>query len=281
MISASHQPRVTYLFGAGASHACVTRFTDQHPILMSHLNSSLHEKLSALVNNYDNPADDDLKYLVNSVIDESTDFEQVVTFLEDTPSLRHRQFADDMRRTFEEVLHNKLTEIRADLQDDPTELYEVLLDIHNIAGFDESLHGIMTTNYDEYIEKAAESIYGCPVDFGIEVLRSPSHNQNSAEDMSVRLLKLHGSFGWIDTWPISAGTAVGASVWIPPGLQKPKNAYPFNVLWGLAREMLSCDVLRIVGFKIGPNDWDLMSLLFAMRHVNVTRTTRIEIIDDP
>ena len=39
---------------------------------------------------------------------------------------------------------------------------------------------------------------------------------------------------------------------------------------GRARELLDCDVLRIIGCNLGPNDWDLVSLLFSTRHTHVS-----------
>ena len=266
--------RIVYLVGAGASHACVSRVGSPHGILMSDLTAPLSRKLQGLINNGFS-GDDSLKYLVNSVIDETTDVEQVITFLDDAPSLRHRQFADEMRKAFEEILRDKLTQIREETQEDPVELYRVLIDMYNIDHLPETLQGIITTNYDEYIERAIEQVDDCPIDFGIRVEPS-SHGTEG-----FRLLKLHGSFGWQDTWPISRAPDGDATLWIPPGIQKAKRAYPFNVLWGLAREMLACDVLRVIGCRLGPNDWDLISLLFAMRHTNISDRPAIEVIDSP
>ena len=45
--------------------------------------------------------------------------------------------------------------------------------------------------------------------------------------------------------------------------------------------MLACDVLRVVGCRLGPNDWDLISLLFTMRHAGLGDRPQIEIIDAP
>ena len=215
-----------------------------------------------------------MQTLVNT-LDEATDFEHLCTFLEETPSVVHRQFAQDMKRTFEKVLRSQLSLIREENENDPVELYAVLLDMHTIKDCPESLQGILTTNYDEYIETAMEKLVGLPVDFGIRVLPSPPQAKG------IKLLKLHGSFGWQQTWPITRVEDSDTTVWIPPGIQKAKTEYPFNVLWGLAREMLSCDVLRVVGCRLGPNDWDLVSLLFTMRHADFTIRPRIEVIDAP
>ena len=229
---------------------------------MRDLGEPLCKKLRELVNN-GFAGDESLVKLVNEVIDETIDFEQIITFLDDAPSILHRRFAEEMRRAFEEVLRGRLDRIREETQGDAIGLYKVLLDIYNIKQCPEVLKGIMTTNYDEYIEEAIEEVFEHPADFGIRVDESSSHKSRSH-----RLLKLHGSFGWRDTWPISHGQNGDDTLWIPPGIHKAKQAYPFNVLWGLASEMISCDVLRIVGFSLTANDWDLISLLFTMCHVS-------------
>lgn len=265
--------KVVYLFGAGASHACVSRVRSDYGILMSDLNLPMRESLRDLVEET-YPQEDSLHTLVNT-LDESTDFEHLCTFLEEAPSVVHRKFGQDMKQIFEKVLRSQLRLIREENDSDPVELYAVLLDLHRIKDCMESLEGILTTNYDEYIEKANEKLIGLPIDFGIRVLPS------SPQPRGIRLLKLHGSLGWRQTWPITRGEDSHTTVWMPPGIQKNKTEYPFNVLWGLAREMLSCDVLRVVGCRLGPNDWDLVSLLFTMRHADLTSRPRIEVIDAP
>ena len=261
------------MIGAGASQGCVSSVGSPHGILMGHLGEPLRAKLSEFINN-DFAGDPGLEYLVNSVIDDSTDFEHIITFLADAPSARHRQFADAMCGAFEEVLRNRLRRIREETAGGAIKLYKILLDISNIENCPERLQGIITTNYDEYIEDAIENVGNWSVDFGVNI--EPSTEQHD----SVRLLKLHGSFGWQNTLPITRGNS-DATLWIPPGINKAKQAYPFNVLWGLAREMLSCDVLRVIGCRLAANDWDLISLLFTMRYGTSAHRPQIEVIDAP
>ena len=45
--------------------------------------------------------------------------------------------------------------------------------------------------------------------------------------------------------------------------------------------MLSCDILRVIGCRLSANDWDLISLLFNMCHVNLEARPHIEVIDSP
>jgi hypothetical protein len=145
--------------------------------------------------------------------------------------------------------------------------------MYEIEGFDEILSGCLTLNYDEYIEQAVVEL-DRGVDFGIQV--PPVDG-----DRPVPVIKLHGSFSWEDVWPIQP-QATDRSLWIPPGIQKAKERYPFNMLWGRAREVLDCDVVRVIGCALGPNDWDLVSLLFSTRHVHASgKAYKIEIIDAP
>ena len=176
---------------------------------------------------------------------------------------------------FEQVLRNQLSLIEGELKEDRFQLYSALLDMHRVTGLPEDLKAILTINYDEYIEDAVKTTYNRPIDFGIAV---ENHDRPSE---ALRLLKLHGSFGWEDTWPVSTDRQ-SSTLWIPPGIQKRKERYPFNVLWGLARESLDCDILRIVGCQLSGSDWDLISLLFTTRHANPDKPAYIvEVIDSP
>ena len=268
-----HQSRVTYLIGAGGSHANVKAVGSSRGMLMSDLTNHLVGEVRSLVSSH--VEYQQLTGVVNEIIGDDADFEHVITFFDESPSALHRDFADELRRIFEKVLSEQLTHIERELGTDRVALYSALLDMYNIDGFDERLQGILTLNYDEYIEAAAEAV-GEHVDFGIAA--------DDGTDNRLSLLKLHGSFGWQDVWPIrQRSNSEHRPLWIPPGIRKAKDRYPFNLLWGLAREMLNCDILRIVGCRLGPNDWDLISLLFSTRHSNLGQKQPylVEVIDSP
>ena len=89
MINNEPSKRIVYLVGAGASHACAARMGSPYGILMGHLGARLGVKLKELVNS-GYSGDDSLTYLVNSVIDDATDFEHIITFLAEAPSIVHR-----------------------------------------------------------------------------------------------------------------------------------------------------------------------------------------------
>ena len=219
-----------------------------------------------------------LSGLVNNFIHENVDFEHIITFLDESPSLIHRQFADELREVFAKVLKREFREIERDIGNDRFGLYSALLDMYRVDGCPELLQGILSINYDEYVEEAARLIYGEAVDYGL----GASSMMNG--DRPLLLLKLHGSFNWKDIWPIEVHRKTSnKSLWIPPGIQKAKDRYPFNILWGRARDLLDCDVLRVIGCRLSGNDWDLISLLFSTRnaHGRNTRPYVIEIIDSP
>ena len=280
MISHPSHPQVVYLFGAGASHGSIKARASTYDLLMDDLTDPLAARIHSLM---EEKADAYAPFeeLVNAFATEQVDIEHIITFLDDSPSALHRQFADALRKTFYTVLMERLSLVREELADARFDLYTMLLDIYNLNVCPESLHAVLTINYDDFIESAASLVYNNPnaVDYGITV------SGHYPPDRQLRIIKLHGSFYWQDSWPISIceDGAGQMPLWIPPGVRKPKGRYPFSVLWGTAREALDCDVLRIVGCRLSPNDWDLISLLFTTRIPSASgaRPYTLEIIDSP
>lgn len=219
----------------------------------------------------------DLSPLLNNITDDPTIFEPIVTFFENSPSQLHRHFARELRESFSSVLRAKLSTAAEELEKERFSLYSALLDMYNLEGCPERLHGLLTLNYDNFLECAAAHISERQLDLGVAIPPEGAANGEAP----LRLIKLHGSFNWHDAWPISlADDARG--LWIPPGINKNKQDYPFTVLWGAARDLLNCDVLRVVGCQLSANDWDLISLLFTTRHANRLRGPyTVEVIDNP
>jgi len=97
-------------------------------------------------------------------------------------------------------------------------------------------------------------------DFGFEAKRKARK--------TTPLLKLHGSFDWIQTVPIqreklcdviNKGRAIS---WIGPCRSKDIKHYPFNLIWGKARELVAkADILRIIGCSMLSSDWHIAQLL--------------------
>jgi len=214
--------------------------------------------------------------LVNDVVDDETDFEHLLTFLADTPSNRYQEFASRLRKVFSTVLRTALLDVRRELGDKHSALYSILLDMHEVSDSGEVLKGFITLNYDSFLEHAIEMTPGYEVDYGV-------HTGNSgSQERPIPVLKLHGSFSWRHTWPIQVADVGDNALWIPPGIRKAKADYPFNAIWGAARELLDCDVLRIIGCNLGANDWDLVSLLFTTMHGRESaRPYEVEVVGPP
>ena len=215
-----------------------------------------------------------IRRLTNEVMgSERLDIEQLITFLEDSPAADYKEFADDLREVFSSVLRCRLEDVEKERGASQSTLYAALVDMHQVADNEECLNGFLTLNYDVLLERAIVEALGREVDFGIAPLEETERH--------VTVLKMHGSFGWSSNWPIKTKLRHEEGVWIPPGIKKPKNDYPFNVIWGKARELLDCDILRIIGCNLGSNDWDLVSLLFSTRHTHVSPPAySVEVISD-
>ena len=257
--------RVVYLLGAGATQGCISFSGSRHNLVMSGLSELISGQLRLkIVEKYEDHAG--IRRLVNEVVvpKPHLDIEQLITFLEDSPATEYREFADDLRDVFSNVLRSRLEEVENEPGSSRSRLYAALVDMHEVAGNEERLQGFLTLNYDVFLERAIVRELGREVDYGI----APSNHGETSRHVTV--LKMHGSFGWSRNWPIETNLRHSTGVWIPPGIKKPKNDYPFNVIWGRARELLDCDILRIIGCNLGPNDWDLVSLLFSTRHTHVS-----------
>ena len=269
--------KVVYLFGAGASQGSVSATGSSVRLLTRDLSEEINDKLHTLVKDKYSTSTSVMRF-INEVIDVDIDVEQVITFLEESGSRAHRMLADEFRGAFKEVLQKRLDRVQ-DLDTHSAKLYATLIDMHLIPDFDEELSGVLTLNYDDLFESAVKNLHHRTVDHGVSICGAPRSPE------SITILKLHGSFDWTDQWPISrsvAGDVTSTPLWIPPGVQKAKGHYPFNVLWGMARELLDCDILRIVGCKLSANDWDLVSMLFTTKHVHMERGPyEIEVIDKP
>jgi len=263
---------VVYLFGAGASHGCAAYRRAPREILMKDLILDIHTQVISIVEQ-EFPNNQSIQDVVNK-IGEGNDYEQIITFLDESPSDVHRRFSGVLKDVFEKVLTNRLDYIEDELAEVPNQLYTALLDLHGSDSNPEKIKGFLTLNYDHYLDDAVRNSSHYRLNLGIET-GSDSGNEE------VKLLKLHGSLDWTDSLPVRIDSS-GKSLWIPPGIQKNKQRYPFNLIWGQARELLDCDVIRIIGVNLGANDWDLISLLFSASYgQNERRRPQIEVIDFP
>lgn len=270
--------RVVYLLGAGATHGSAKYAGVTNSLVMEGLGPLF---VAALRHVYMQSFSDSgvVRRLINEVIQDDTDFEHLITFLEDAPSHTFRLLAAELNEVLSTVLRSELERARQQIDPGQSNLYDTLLDMYRVTGVDETLVGFMTLNYDQFLEESIESTHRWAIDYGIDVNGRATPETGSRV---VPVLKLHGSFGWKYTWPVRLSDETDPGFWIPPGIRKAKSEYPFNSIWGAARELLSCDVLRIIGARLTPNDWDLVSLLFTTMHGSDTSPPyRVEVIDWP
>ena len=124
--------KISYLIGAGATHACIQAMGSVHGVLMSHLRDELVEEVKKLVKR--DPDFAPVLNIVNEIIDSSMDIEQLITFFDESPASTHRRLAEELRRIFELVLRTRLQKIEDELGEDRSSLYYVLLDLYNVEG---------------------------------------------------------------------------------------------------------------------------------------------------
>lgn len=267
--------RVAYLLGAGATHASARAAGSATSLLMRGLSQPLRDAMrDLLVTEYK----DDVRVtrLVNELVTDAADLEQVITFLNESPSFAARQLSLRLQEVFQRVLSHALDEVERTQRGKHSKLYAVLLDMHEVEELSETLLGFLTLNYDRFLEHAIEHHFGWEVDYGLQPQEVGGGNKR------IPVVKLHGSFYWKPDWPFALDPAAGTGHWIPPGIRKAKERWPFNLLWGRGRELLDCDVLRIVGCNLSQNDWDLVSLLFSTQQTHRDAPPyEVEIISSP
>ena len=225
--SESSGPRVVYLLGAGATQGCIAHFGSRQKLVMSGLAEPIFEELQRVAEEkYRDHSG--ITRLVNDVMlpESGFDIEQLITFLEDSPTLAYRTFSSELRDVFSSVLIDRLADVKRELGVVRSRLYAALVDMHDVEGFNETLGGFLTLNYDVLLEHAIEHHLELDVDYGITIDTASVPSRRA-----ITVLKMHGSLGWSREWPIRAELSDNPGVWIPPGLRKPKNDYPFNAIW--------------------------------------------------
>ena len=149
-------------------------------------------------------------------------------------------------------------------------LHKGLLSMHSHATVKahEDLIGLISLNYDDVLDRAYSKILGIAPNYCFSVGETTS---------DLPLLKLHGSFNWrnknilgrkrdVDIIPLGSGKTY---------VHSPYGAILNRALYTLAK----CDVLRVVGCSLSPNDLHLIDLLFKAQLERETRFD-IEIIAD-
>lgn len=261
--------KVIYLLGAGAAQAVIKDLYPEKGLLTQDIQEVIEKKYS--------PKNIDAR-IWNEVLTKGNDVEHLISMSESA----YNYSASTILRKY---YRNAIIEISKDIPNiPPVNLYSVLLDLHlNNKTINEELFCIITLNYEDILERTIRYHFKYDVDYIIKAL-----NGKKAVEKSIKVFKLHGSFNWMNTRPITIKkmTSIKSedTLWIPPGVDKKRENYPFNLLWGETLEyLLNCDILRIVGCSLSRNDWGLIPILYTVQKFNEenNKGLDIQIIDYP
>jgi hypothetical protein len=259
--------KIIYLFGAGATHAVINAIDPSKQLLTADIRQQISNKEQK----------SEIPIQVwNELMDSSVDIEHLISVLETNYNY---SIAQKIRGYYHDAIISLSEEIIKNI-DSPSykpNLYSVLFNFHSIKELEEKVTCILTLNYEDILEQTLISHLNFNVDYLID--------DKTKKRKRISVLKLHGSFNWINSRPIVVKSAFKIksedALWIPPGVEKKKENYPFNVLWGKAFEhLMECNILRVIGCSLSRNDWGLIPMIYtAMRLTGSNRTFEIEIID--
>ena len=260
--------KIVYLFGSGATHATINALDETKKLLTSDIRDKIRKDQKSGI-----PAE-----IWNELMDSAVDIEHLISILE-------TNYNYSVAQKIKEYYHKAIIELsREFIQNINKEkykpnLYSILFDLHKIKGLNEKIISAITLNYEDLLEQSIKSHLGISIDYVID------KNSRNINNNTVKVLKLHGSFNWKNTRLVTFGDMYkiksDEALWIPPGVDKKKENYPFNVLWGKAFEyFMECDVVRVVGCSLSRNDWGLIPMFYTvMRLTDSNPSMQLEIID--
>jgi hypothetical protein len=195
--------------------------------------------------------------------DDIKDIEHYISLLESIHLKKYSDLASSLRYFFCQSIQENLRFKKVPIE--PT-LTMALLELHKAIEKEEEFAGAISLNYENLLDRAYQQVFK-GVNYGVRCQCG-----DSGYTIKIKLpplLKLHGSFNWkrgprtiILDEKQAKSVKNQEMMWIPPGVQKERDTYPFNLLWGKAFELLDCDILRVIGCKLSQNDWGVISLLF-------------------
>lgn len=249
--------KIAYLFGAGA-----TMGEWQYTVGETGENLSLRSVSESAMTKAK-----EKKVFMNTLgkvnVDDIKDIEHYISLLESIHVKKYSDLVSLLRSCFCQSIQENLM-FRGTLIE--PNLTMALLEMHKAISEEEEFVGAISLNYDNLLDRAYQGVFK-GVNYGARCLRGKSGY--TINERLPLLLKLHGSFNWrrgVKTIILDEKQAKRPEqqqmLWIPPSIQKERDTYPFNLLWGKAFEMLNCDILRIIGCRLSQNDWGLISLLF-------------------
>jgi len=264
--------KVAYLFGAGASQGELSYGDAPKSILMQAIADGIALKMSREPYRR-------LRVVSNDLV-EGINIEDLITLYEMSGTREYSEIAEKLKTLFRNEIEETIGQLGGSFT---PALFTALIDMHSISRLGEELVLILTTNYEDLIEKAMQLVKG-GINYSIKTICTADYYR--IKEDGVPILKLHGSFNWKNSYPIRVQKKIRKEkdiIWIPPGVVKKRQYYPFDVVWGRARELLECDTLRIIGCSLSRNDWELVSLVHTTQKLRTDRKApyTIELIDFP
>lgn len=264
--------KIVYLLGSGATQGAIRKIDEEKSLLTRDIQKYIREKRQEQMG----PSVDVSDKIWNEIITDGRDIEHIISMLD-------CQYKYATANTIREYYHEAIVHIVASIGvETPPNLYTVLADLHLRSALrsQETVLCYMSLNYEDLFERSIRSHLNTNADYVVETVGSDAVIYQD----SLPVLKLHGSFNWSNKRPIEIADMTklpcSDTLWIPPGVDKKKEHYPFNLLWGKAVEFISqCDTLRIIGCSLSRNDWGLIPILYTAQTLGDRNSLSIEVID--
>lgn len=245
--------KIVYLFGAGATHAEIERI-EVDADSFSYGLQIRHVTKRVLLKAQEEKGFKEVEMFFKTK--DNTNIELLISLLENNDYDDENSIGKIVNRVkdlMEKDIQGKLTKRKIN----KFALYKGLLEFQNLILDKEILLGLITLNYDSVLDKAYEYRYGYLPDYSYSSKREfvPGVRQEK-----IPLLKLHGSFDWDNILVVGKHRKIPI---VPLGASKNFLRLPYNFIWGRSLEILvGCDILRVVGCSLSPNDIHLIDLLF-------------------
>ena len=149
--------KVVYLFGAGSTQAEVNISDNSIKVLAKHI-------AEGMLNRIDSDKIKNLYEIKNDLAHPNIDVEQLLTLYESTNNRKFKRISSGLRRIYKEEIENRLSLLGDNYV---PKILTALIDMHEIEDLPEKLAGIITINYEDFIERAFKEVKGeeiCVID---------------------------------------------------------------------------------------------------------------------